>query len=272
MNRTSFFNELMPAGFGVKTTVSGIDSLKVYNGTLNNKLKDVDLIKKVAREKVKLNGAPIKYFPIDVTASKNNVGVFEDVLNDQTGVVLGPPIGMMATWTPQEYQLDLTKWGVIMPAGTDQQLFIHVDELTELLKRKPLIGDIIQTINDTMRYRVSDVFYGNANLWENIFCMLTLTKVTYDEYTSQLDKYDASTSESYANTYTSLQNVLNLSSTGASVLMPTSNDTILKDKTSTYAYQEPAKRSIDSQVDMIQDTLDGVNKPKSSLDIMTMKL
>ncbi len=285
MNRTSFLNEIMPGGFGPNTNAAGANSLRVYNGASNNKLKDVAFIKRTAREKVRLNGAPIKYFPIDLTASKNTKAVLDNALKDHTDLVLGAPVAMMATWTPQEYVLDLSKWGVMMPAGTDQQLFIHVDEISEKIHRKPLIGDIIETVNDTMRYRVSDVFYGNANLWENIFCMVTLTKATYDEYTSQLDKYDDPNGTSYANTYAALNNVLNISSEGKEVLMNSSNDTILKNRTSTYAYNEPAKRSIDTAVDSIQDTLDnGMNTTTSSsstktsgntssgLDIMTMKL
>ena len=255
MNRTAFLNEILPTGFGLHTTAAGADSLKVYRGTINNKLKDVALIKRVAREKVKLTGAPIKYFPIDLNSAKTKAALADNALGDQTNVELGPPIGMMATWTPMEYQLDLSKWGVMMPTGTDQQLFIHVDELTEKLHRKPTIGDIIETVNDTMRYRVSDVFYGNANLWENIFCMVTLTKATYDTFTSQLDKYSDPNEASYSDTYSALQNVLNISSTGANTLMPTSNDTILANKASTYAYMEPAKRSIDTQVEAMQDIL-----------------
>ena len=286
MNRTAFLNEIMPVGFGQNTTAGGANSLRVYAGTSNNKLKDVAYIKRTAREKVRLNGAPIKYFPIDVAATKSSSATLDNALKDQTDVVLGAPVAMMATWTPMEYVLDLSKWGVMMPTGTDQQLFIHVDEISEKIRRKPLIGDIIETVNDTVRYRVSDVFYGNANLWENIFCMVTLTKATYDEYTSQLDKYDDPNTANYANTYTALNNVLNISSEGNEVLMNTSNDTILKNRTSTYAYNEPAKRSIDTAVDSIQKTLDNkttttsptkppIVTPKantSGLDIMTMKL
>lgn len=286
MNRTAFLNEIMPAGFGPNTQAGGANSLRVYKGNTNNKLKDVAFIKRTAREKVRLNGAPIRYFPIDVTATKNSAAVLDNALKDHTDVVLGAPVAMMATWTPQEYVLDLSKWGVMMPTGTDQQLFIHVDEISEKIRRKPLIGDIIETVNDTMRYRVADVFYGNANLWENIFCMVTLTKATYDEYTSQLDKYDDPNGTKYANTYSALNNVLNISSDGKEVLMNSTNDTILKNRTSTYAYKEPAKRSIDTAVDAIQDTLDNkttttsptappIITPKtgtSGLDIMTMKL
>ena len=277
MNRTAFLNEIMPAGFGSSTKAAGMDALKVYKGTSNNKLKDVAFIKRTAREKVRLNGAPIRYFPIDLTASKTTKALTDNALKDHTDLILGAPIAMMATWTPQEYVLDLSKWGVMMPAGTDQQLFIHVDEISEKLQRKPLIGDIIEVVNDTMRYKVADVFYGNANLWENIFCMVTLTKVTYDEYTSQLDKYDDPNGTNYANTYSALNNVLNISSEGKEVLMGSSNDTILKNRTGTYSYMEPPKRSIDTAVDSIQDTIDGTNTTKvtnssKGLDIMTMKL
>lgn len=280
MNRTAFLNEILPTGFGLNTHASGADSLKVYRGASNNKLKDIALIKRVAREKVKLTGAPIKYFPIDLSSSKTKAALSDNALGDQTGVELGPPIGMMATWTPQEYQLDLSKWGVMMPTGTDQQMFIHVDELTEKLHRKPLIGDIIESVNDTMRYRVSDVFYGNANLWENIFCMVTLTKTTNDSFTSQLDKYTEPGDASYSSTYATLQNVLNLSSDGVSTLMPTTNDTILTNRKSTYAYMEPAKKSIDTETEMIQDIIDNktqqstktTSKTSTGLDLMTMKL
>lgn len=285
MNRTSFLTEIMPAGFGPNTNAAGSNSLRVYAGTANNKLKDVAYIKRTAREKVRLNGAPIKYFPIDVNASKNTSAMLDNALKDHTNLILGAPIPMMATWTPTEYVLDLSKWGVMMPTGTDQQLFIHVDELSEKLRRKPLIGDIIETVNDTVRYRISDVFYGNANLWENIFCMVTLTKATYDEYTSQLDQYDDPNGANYANTYSALNNVLNIATDGTAVLMNTSNNTILKDRTSTYAYNEPDKRSIDTVVDSIQRTLDNVTtttsvtkqpiispKGTNGLDIMTMKL
>ena len=262
MDRTSFFNEIMPTSFSLTNKAAGTDSLKVYDGKNNKKTKDIIFIKSIAREKVELNGAPIKYFPIDVAQTKSKLSTSDNVLGDHTDVILGPPISMVATWTPQEYQLDLSKWGVMMPTGTDQQLFIHVDELSEKLKRKPLMGDIIETVNDTMRYKVADVFYGNANLWENIFCMVTLSKISYDNYTSQLDKYDSSTEPNYANTYTTLENVLNISSEGIKTSMDKSNDEILKSRTSTYAYKEPAKRSIDTQVDSITD----------KLNIMTMKL
>jgi hypothetical protein len=123
MNRTDFFNEILPTGFKLKTELApaGEDKRRVYD----NKPKDVTFIKRVAREKVRLDGAPILYFPIDPTSANtsNSLGL-DNVLKDHTDLVLGAPISMVATWTPQEYQLDLSKWGVIMPQGSDQQLFI----------------------------------------------------------------------------------------------------------------------------------------------------
>jgi hypothetical protein len=159
---------------------------------------------------------------------------------------------MMATWTPQEYQMDLSKWGVIMPSGSDQQLFIHVDEIEDILGRKPLIGDIIETVLDRTRYKIADVYFGHANLWENIFCMVTLTKVNYDNYTSQLDQYDDN--DSYKDTYTKLESVLDIME---GTEEHSSNKEIKeeKKKTDTVKPKKPQKRSIDT-----------------GLDIMTMKL
>lgn len=254
MNRTDFFNEIMPTSFSLSENASesGPDTLKVYDGKENIKLKDIKFIKRIAREKIKLNGAPIKYFPIDPESNdSSSVMEFDNVLKDHTDLTLGPPIDMMATWTPQEYQIDLSKWGVMMPAGSDQQLFIHVDELSELLGRKPLVGDIIETVNDTTRYKVADVFYGHANLWENIFCMVTLSKATYDNYTSQLDEYDEP-GENYKDTYTKLEEVLDIMDGSTD---HETNAEILDEKTKTDNPEKPRKRSIDT-----------------GLDLMTMKL
>lgn len=251
MNRMDFFNEILPTGFKLDKTVipAGSDSLKVYN----NKPKDVQFIKKIAREKVRLNGAPILYFPIDPNSLNSATSLdFDNTLKDHTDLTLGAPINMVATWTPQEYQIDLSKWGVMMPSGSDQQLFIHVDELTELLGRKPLIGDIIETVLDRTRYKVADVFYGHANLWENIFCMVTLSKATYDNYTQQLDQYDEPGTESYASTYTQLEAVLDVM-TGQE--FNASNTEIQVEKTKTDSVVKPRKAALDT-----------------ALDIMTMRL
>jgi len=251
MNRTDFLNEIMPTGFKLDSELveSGPNSRKVYN----NKPKDVTFIKRVAREKVKLDGAPILYFPIKPESNDSTLKLdFDNSLKDHTHLELGPPREMMATWTPQEYQMDLSKWGVIMPNGSDQQLFIHVDEVEEILGRKPLIGDIIETVLDKTRYKIADVYFGHANLWENIFCMVTLSKVTYDNYTSQLDKYDED--ESYKDTYTKLESVLDIMD---GTEKPASNEEIKQEKKKTDSARpnKPRKRSIDT-----------------GLDIMTMKL
>lgn len=255
MDRTSYFNEILPVGFALTQNAkeSGPDTLKVYDGKENVKLKDITYIKRIAREKMRLNGAPIKYFPIDVDAVPDSTTNFDhdNILGDHTDLTLGPPIDMIATWTPQEYQIDLSKWGVIMPTGSDQQIFLHVDEITEKLGRKPQIGDIIETVRDTNRYRIGDVFFGHANLWENIFCMLTLGKINYDNYTSQLDQYDV-LGESYKDTYTQLSEVLNVMD-GSSTIF--GNDEIIKQKKKTTDRSRPKKRSIDT-----------------GLDLMTMKL
>jgi hypothetical protein len=239
----------MPASFKIEAELNeaGPQSRKVYA----NKPKDVKFIKQVAREKVRLDGAPILYFPIKLESNDSSMQLdFDNSLKDHTHLELGPPKQMMATWTPQEYQMDLSKWGVIMPSGSDQQLFIHVDELGEILGRKPLIGDIIETILDRTRYKIADVYYGHANLWENIFCMVTLTKVSYDNYTSQLDQYD----EDYKDTYTKLESVLDIMD---GTEKPATNEEIKteKKKTDTVKPNKPQKRSIDT-----------------GLDIMTMKL
>lgn len=252
MTRADFFNEILPTNFKLdnELVAAGEDKRRVYN----NKEKDVKFIKRVAREKVRLDGAPILYFPINPNSlNKTTTLDFDNSLKDHTDLELGPGIKMTATWTPQEYQLDLSKWGVIMPQGSDQQLFIHVDDLTELLGRKPLIGDIIETVMDRTRYKVADAFYGNANLWENIFCMVTLSKVAYDNYTSQLDKYDEP-GESYADTYTKLEEVLDIMN-GTSTHASNAELQVQKEKTDSVDPNKPRKRSIDA-----------------ALDIMTMKL
>ena len=155
---------------------------------------------------------------------------------------------MIATWTPQEYQMDLSKWGVMMPLGSDQQLFFHVDELEEKLQRKPLIGDVIETVNDKTRYRISDVHFGNSNLWENIFCMVSLSKASYDSFTSQLDQYD----ESYKDTYTKLEKVLDVMDGSEH---HESNAEIQVQKTKTDVPDEPRKRSLDTGLDIMTMTL-----------------
>lgn len=246
MNRSSFFNEILPSIFSTPDLIpAGDNSLVVYD----NKIKDVNFIKKIAREKIKLHGAPILYFPILTNSLDTQFGM-DNILKEQTDLVLGAPIDMVATWTPQEYQLDLSKFGVIMPSGSDQQLFIHVDELSDKLQRKPLMGDIIETKLDRTRYKVADVFFGHSNLWENIFCMLTLTKVAYDNYTSQLDVYD----ETYADTYTKLENVLDMMS-GEEVLKSNAEIQEVK-RTTDSVTTKPRKKSIDT----------------ATLDLMTMVL
>lgn len=247
MNRTDFLNEIMPAKFTVKGTVeeSGPDSRRVYG----NKPKDVAFLKRVTREKIALDGAPIIYFPIKSESNDSSMAMdFENSLKDHTHLELGPPIDMMATWTPQEYQMDLSKWGIMMPGGSDQQLFIHVDEVEEKLGRKPLIGDIIETTMDRTRYKIADVYFGHANLWENIFCMVTLTKVTYDNYTSQLDQYD----DSYKDTYTKLESVLDIMDGSTH---HESNAAIQVEKTKTDSPTKPRKKSIDTALDLMTMTL-----------------
>lgn len=251
MNRTDFLNEIMPAQFTIKGSVeeAGPDSRRVYN----NKPKDVEFLKRVTREKVALDGAPIIYFPIKKESNDalNQSLDFDNSLKDHTHLELGAPIPMVATWTPQEYQMDLSKWGVMMPSGSDQQLFIHVDELEEHLGRKPLVGDIIETTLDRTRYKIADVYFGHANLWENIFCMVTLTKVTYDNYTSQLDQYD----EDYKDTYTKLESVLDIMD---GTEHHESNAAIQKEKEKTDSKSQPKKprkKSIDTGLDLMTMTL-----------------
>lgn len=244
MNRTDFLNEIMPASFTVKGTVeeAGPDSRRVYG----NKPKDVTFLKRVTREKVALDGAPIKYFPINPDSNNVNELQFDNSLKDHTHLELGAPIDMMATWTPQEYQMDLSKWGIMMPGGSDQQLFIHVDEIEEKLGRKPLIGDIIETELDRTRYKIADVYFGHANLWENIFCMVSLTKVTYDNYTSQLDKYDED--DSYKDTYTKLESVLDIMD-GSEHHKSNADIQVEKQKTSNVS--KPRKKSVDTALDIM---------------------
>ena len=252
MNRADFFNEILPTGFKLDTELNeaGPQSRKVYA----NKPKDVRFIKQIAREKVRLDGAPILYFPIKPESNDSTTKLdFDNSLKDHTHLELGSPKQMMATWTPQEYQMDLSKWGVIMPSGSDQQLFIHVDEIEDVLGRKPLIGDIIETILDRTRYKIADVYFGHANLWENIFCMVTLTKIAYDNYTSQLDKYD-SDEENYKDTYTKLESVLDIMD-GSEEHKTNTEIKKEKKKTNSVKPRKPKKRSIDT-----------------GLDLMTMKL
>lgn len=250
MDRSSFYNEILPTSFSLNadTVESGPDTLRVYAGKDNGKLKDVKYIKRVAREKVRLNGAPVKYFPINTDSLDSHTLLQSDnTFKDHSSLELGPPIDMIATWTPQEYQMDLSKWGVMMPAGTDQQLFFHVDELSEKLGRKPLMGDIIEVVNDVTRYKVSDVYYGHANLWENIFCMLTLTKIGYDNYTSQLDKYDEP-GESYKDTFTKLEEVLDVMDGSTN---HASNLEIDQERKKTINPTKPKKRSLDTELDLM---------------------
>ncbi len=245
MNRTDFLNEIMPPAFLPENSVneSGPGSRKVYK----NKPKDVLFIKRIAREKISLDGAPILYFPINPESNNSSLQSldFDNSLKDHTHLELGAPIEMMATWTPQEYQMDLSKWGIIMPSGSDQQLYIHVDEIEELLGRKPLLGDIVETVLDRTRYKIADVFFGHANLWENIFCMVTLSKVSYDNYTSQLDQYD----DDYKDTYTKLESVLDIMD---GTEHHRSNTEIQAEKTKTdNEYIKPRKKSIDTALDIM---------------------
>jgi len=253
VDRIGFLNEILPSNFKITTELnaSGPQSRKVYA----NKPKDVAFIKRIAREKIRLDGAPILYYGIKPESNDTtNQLKFDNTLKDHTHLELAAPKPMMATWTPQEYQLDLSKWGVIMPTGSDQQLFIHVDEIQEVLGRKPLIGDIIETVLDKTRYKLADVYYGHINLWENIFCMVTLTKVTYDNYTSQLDVYDEE-QESYKNTYTQLESVLDIMD-GTS--QHASNAEIQQEKVKTDSVsipKKPRKRSIDTEIDIMTMSL-----------------
>jgi len=250
MNRNAFFDEIMPSEFKLTQTLneSGPDSLKVHDGTKNAKLKDIKFIKRIAREKMRLNGAPIKYFPIDVDSIDRDKRLdYDNILGDHTEVELLAPIAMIATWTPQEYQMDLSKWGVIMPLGSDQQIYIHVDELEEKLGRKPQIGDIIETVRDVTRYKVTDVFFGHSNLWENIFCMITLSKANYDNYTEQLKKYD-SVDENYEATYTQLATILNVMDGKEEIY---GNVELKEQKKKTEFTKKPKKRSLDSELDIM---------------------
>lgn len=248
MNRTDFFNEILPTNFKIATELNeaGPDSRKVYS----NKPKDVTFIKKIAREKVRLDGAPILYYPIKPESNDVSLQLdFDNSLKDHTHLELGQPKKMMATWTPQEYQMDLSKFGLIMPNGSDQQLFIHVDEISEVLGRKPLIGDIIETILDKTRYKIADVYFGHINLWENIFCMVTLTKIAYDNYTSQLDQYDVDGSN-YKDTYTKLESILDIMDGST---QHATNAAIQEEKTKTNSspIAKPMKKSIDTALDIM---------------------
>ena len=162
-------NLYLPTGFKLDKTIvaAGPDSLKVYD----NKPKDVQFIKNIAREKTRLNGAPILYFPIDPNSINSTTMLdFDNTLKDHTDLVLGKPLAMIATWTPQEYQLDLSKWGVMMPSGSDQQLFIHVDEISEILGRKPLIGDIIEIkLNLAKLYVRLENWHAAIEIYDRVF-------------------------------------------------------------------------------------------------------
>ena len=243
MTRTEFYNTILPSSI-TNLAVDNSNKRKIYN----NSDKDIKYIKNLTREKVELDGAPILYFPIIKESNDVKSIDFDNTFQDHTHLKLGKPIEMMASWTPQEYQLDLSKWGVIMPSGSDQQLYLHVDILDEKLKREPLIGDIIETVYDRKRFKIANVFFGNSNFWENIFCMVTLTKVAYDNYTSQLDDYD----ESYKDTYVALEKTLDIT-TGKEV----QNAEIKKERKKTISKtKHRKKRSLDTE----------------KLDIMTMKL
>jgi len=261
MNGTDFFNELTENINIYKYIDDRENKRKIYN----NKEKDVKFIKKILREKVNLDGSVIYYFPIKKESAEDaklNDLDFDNILGDHTHLEIDRPIRMMATWTPQEYKLDLSKWGVIMPEGSDQQLYIHVDELEEKLKRKPMIGDIIETEMDRKRYKISDVYYGHANLWENIFCMVTLTKITRDNYTVQLDKYedysDRYGDEKYSDTYVSLETKLDIG-TGE------------EKEASNYEIKKKRKKTRSKTVKKEKESLD-TELQTNDLDLMTMKL
>ena len=248
MTRSDYLAEILPEQYSFsKIEPAGPKSRNIYN----NKKKDIQFIKRVTREKVNLDGAPILYFPINPESNNSSLALeFDNDLKDHTHLELGEPIEMKGTWTPQEYQMDLSKWGIMMPGGSDNQIFIHVDELEEKLKRKPLIGDIIETVMDRTRYKISDVYFGHTNLWENIFCMVSLTKVTYDDYTSQLDEYD----ETYKDTYTKLEKVLDIMD-GSEHHKTNADIQTSKRKTDSHTKTKPRKKSIDTALDIMTMSL-----------------
>jgi len=242
MTRNDFYAEILPSTI-LKSTLSTEDKSAMV--LYKNKDKDISFIKKVAREKVIKDGAPIKYYRL---REKEEQIFSENILKDQHDLTFYKPISFNAVWTPQEFQMDLGKWGIMMPDGSDQQLYLHVDDIDEYIERKPTVGDIIETLYDKTRYKIADVFYGNMNLWENIYCMVTLTKIQYDNFTAQLDDFDAS----YKETYTRLENVLDLMD-GSEELK--SNNEIQETKKKTNSTIKKNKRTIETSLDLMTMSL-----------------
>jgi len=256
MTINEFYSSLLPNNTLNKNimyeTTEKNKGLKIYN----NSEKDVEFLKKVFYEKLENNGSPILYFALK-TDNLPDMD-FDNILKDETNLDFDEPIEMMAFFIPQEYQYDLNKFGITIPIGSDLQLFLHIDDTINKLKRKPKIGDVIETEWDRTRYRISDVHFGHNNLWENMFCMLMLTKVTYNNLTQKLDKYD----EEYKDVYTKLEEVLNIDKTE---IVNKSNEEIRKEKEETNSEFVPSVRGTNTELERFKSN-------DKSLDIMTMKL
>jgi hypothetical protein len=76
--------------------------------------------------------------------------------------------------------------------------------------------------------------------------MVSLTKVTYDNYTSQLDNYDED--ESYKDTYSQLESVLDIMD-GSEHHKTNADIQVEKQKTSNVS--KPRKKSIDTALDIM---------------------
>lgn len=197
MDRNSYLNQLVPF-----SNPSGHSQpLATLNrGIYNNRPKDLKLIRNMLKEKVHLHGSSIMYYAIDTTNITTNAqGAFDlDTMGEGDFDFLYPKM-IYALWNPVEYKIDLSKFGVIMPEGSDLQVYLHVDDIQEIIGRKPITGDILETEYDHLRYQVSDVFYGQANLWDNIFCMLTLSIVNSTDMTSKISQFNPLDDTVYVN-------------------------------------------------------------------------
>ena len=257
MTINEFYSSLLPQTSLKKETMYETskpgEGLKIYE----NSQKDVSLIKSFFYEKLQNNGSPVLYFPLKSDTIQNMD--FDNVLRDETNLDFGEPIEMIAFFVPQEYQYDLNKFGITIPIGSDLQLFLHIDDVVNKLDRKPKIGDVIETEWDRTRYRVSDVHFGHNNLWENTFCMLSLTKTSYNNLTQKLDKYD----ENYKDVYTRLEEVLDLD-TGE--VINKSNKEIKEVKKKTDSEFVPDERGTHTELEKF------TSNDESPLDLMTMKL
>jgi len=256
MTINEFYESLLPQDTLNRNTVYETSDknkgLKVYK----NSEKDIKLIKSVFYEKLQNNGSPVLYFPLK--KSEVNEMDFDNVLQDETSLDFGEPVEIIAFFVPQEYQYDLNKFGITIPIGSDLQLFLHIDDVINKLDRKPKIGDVVETEWDRTRYRVSDVHFGHNNLWENTFCMLSLTKATYNNLTQKLDKYD----EGYKDVYTRLEEVLELD-TGE--ITNKSNKEIKEVKEKTNSEFVPDVRGTNTEIEKFESN-------DKTIDIMTMKL